>query len=147
MTKKLTSLMVCAVLLLSMTALFGCGKEKAADVSIELGSSDIYDELTRQEAIEVIRDEIAHWDGVELHKIAYMGDEAVTDENLAWMNELGQANGRPEFAEVIGFTADYHTPKDEEKAGAWEPDTEMTDWQFWLARPEGGDWEIVTNGY
>ena len=147
MKKRTTSLLLCALLLLSMAALFGCGKEEAADLSIELGSSEIYDEIARQEAVEAIVDEVAHWDGCELHRVAYVGDEAVTADNLAWLNEIGQANGRPEYAEMIEFVADYHTPKDAEAAGAWEPDTEMTDWQFWLARPEGGDWEVVTNGY
>jgi D-alanyl-D-alanine carboxypeptidase len=124
----------------------GCGKS-GADVVIDLGSSDIYDEQVRQDAISVVRDEIARWDGVELHKVAYLGDECASADNLKWMNDIGQANNMPKFVEVIAFTTDYHTPKDAETAGAWEPDTEMTDWQFWLARPEGGDWQIVTNGY
>jgi len=135
-----------AVLIMTLAFAAGCGKQEAG-VAIDLGSSDIYDEQVRQEAIEVIRDEIAHWDGVELHKVTYMGDECASADNLAWMNDIGKANNMPEFVEVIGFRTDYHTPKDAETAGAWEPDTEMTDWEFWLARPEGGDWQIVTNGY
>lgn len=31
--------------------------------------------------------------------------------------------------------------------GAWEPDQEYTDYQWWLARAEDGDWEIVSWGY
>jgi len=31
--------------------------------------------------------------------------------------------------------------------GAWEADKEYTDWQWWLAREEGGDWELLTWGY
>ena len=146
MNKRLTALALCALMICTMVSLFGCGKQEVG-VNIDLGYSDIYDETVRQEAIEVVREEIARWDGVELHKVAYAGDEAVTADNLKWMNEIGQANGKPEYKEVIELTADYHTPKDAETAGAWEPDTEMTDWQFWLARPEGGDWEIVTSGY
>ena len=126
MKKRFTSLMLVTLLILSMAALFGCGKQEAG-VAIDLGSSDIYDEEVRQAAVQVIQEEIAQWDGCELHKIAYMGDQEVTADNLKWMNELGQANGMGPYKEVIAFTADYHTPKDAETAGAWEPDTEMTD--------------------
>lgn len=144
--KTLPILLLTALMALTMVFAGGCGSDDAG-VEINLGSSDIYDEQVRQDAVQVIREEIAKWEGCELHKVTYMGDESASEENLAWMNDIGHATGTGPYVEVIGFTADYHTPKEGEFAGAWEPDTEMTDWQFWLARPEGGDWEIVTNGY
>ena len=30
---------------------------------------------------------------------------------------------------------------------AWEADTEYNDYQWWLARTDGGDWEVVSRGY
>ena len=41
--------------------------------------------------------------------------------------------------------SDFHSPV--EAGGAWEPDTEYTDWQWWLARSDGGKWKLLTWGY
>jgi len=34
-----------------------------------------------------------------------------------------------------------------EGGGAWEPDYEYSDWQWWLARTDGGEWQLITWGY
>ena len=47
--------------------------------------------------------------------------------------------------QVAEFLTDFHSPV--EGGGAWEPDTEMKDWQWWLAREEGQGWLLVTFGY
>ena len=49
------------------------------------------------------------------------------------------------YAECICFLSDFHSPK--KASGAWEKDKEYEDWQWWLARTEGGEWELVTWGY
>lgn len=41
---------------------------------------------------------------------------------------------------------DFHSPV-EEGPYAWTPDYEYKDYQWWLGRTEGGDWEIVSYGY
>jgi D-alanyl-D-alanine carboxypeptidase len=46
---------------------------------------------------------------------------------------------------VISFYTDFHSPV--EGGGAWEPDTEYNDDEWWLARTEGGAWELLTWGY
>ena len=64
------------------------------------------------------------------------------------MNELEEADDagkREDFTQCIMFTGSFHTPK--YNAGAWNPDEEYTDWQWWLARPEGGQWKLMTSGY
>ena len=43
------------------------------------------------------------------------------------------------------FLGDLHSPVT--NAGAWEPDTEYTDYQWWLGRTEDGSWDIVSTGY
>ena len=43
------------------------------------------------EAIEVIIGEFSTWEGCELHSIAYSSDEFCNDSNIAWMNELEEA--------------------------------------------------------
>ena len=48
-----------------------------------------------------------------------------------------------------GFQGMWYFPLDYPDAGpyAWEPDTEYTDYQWWLALTEKGEWEIVSFGY
>ncbi len=31
--------------------------------------------------------------------------------------------------------------------GAWEADKEYEDYEWWLARTDGGEWELKTSGY
>ena len=93
------------------------------------------------EAEAVIHEEFDSW-GCELHSLAYAGDDCCTEENLAWMNSLGDGES---FTQCIEFLSDFSSPED--AAGAWEPDSEYTDWQWWLARADGGDWQLLTWGY
>ena len=46
---------------------------------------------------------------------------------------------------MIEFLTDFHSPV--EGGGAWEPDTEYTDYQWWLAREADGGWELLSWGY
>jgi D-alanyl-D-alanine carboxypeptidase len=84
----------------------------------------------------------AAFDGCELHSIRYAGDACNSAENVQWMNELDEGKG---YTQVCELLSDFHSPV--EQVGAWEPDTEYTDWQWWLARTEGGGWELLTWGY
>ena len=66
------------------------------------------------EAIEVIIGEFSTWVGCELHSIAYSSDEFCNDSNIAWMNELEEADDagkREDFTQCIMFTGSFHTPK------------------------------------
>ena len=66
-----------------------------------------------------------------------------SEENLAWLNSLVEGG---EFTQAAEFLMDFHSPV-EDGPYAWEPDTEYTDYQWWLARTENGDWEIVSCVY
>ncbi len=77
-----------------------------------------------------------------MHAIRFAGDECNSSENVSWMNSLGDGQT---FSQGIEFVSEFHSPA--EGGGAWEPDTEYTGWQWWLARPEGGSWELMTWGY
>ena len=115
---------------------------KAPDVTIDLGKSEIFTEEDLSEAIVQIKCAFASWEGCELHSIRYSGDENCTEENLRWLNEL---NGDGNYTQVAEFLMNLHSPK--EQFGAWEADTEYTDYEWWLARGEDSGWEIVTQGY
>jgi D-alanyl-D-alanine carboxypeptidase len=45
----------------------------------------------------------------------------------------------------VEFLTDFHSPVEAE--GAWEPDHEYKDYQWWLGRTDDGGWEVVTWGY
>ena len=112
------------------------------EVSYDYGDSKLYTEEELKEAAIQVKCEFATFAGCELHSLRYAGDECNTKENLDWLNSLSE--GR-KFVQVAEFLTDFHSPV--EGGGAWEPDKEMKDWQWWLAREEGQGWLLVSNGY
>ncbi len=136
-------------ILLLITVLCGsaaCAKKQKTEVSIDYGNSALYSKEDMDAAIAVIRKEFDTWDGCELHSISYGSDDACNAENIRWMNELEAANDAQEtFSQCILFKSDFHSPKN--GGGAWNADQEYTDWQWWLARSEGGSWKLMTWGY
>lgn len=112
------------------------------EVSIDYGTSGIYSEDERNSAIEIIRETFDTWDGCVLHSITYAGDDCTDAENLEWLNSMNEGQN---YTQCIEFLSDFHSPV--ENAGAWEPDTEYTDYQWWLARTDSGEWELLSYGY
>lgn len=103
--------------------------------------SDIYTEEDVGKAADLVEKEVATWDGIELIALKYAGDECDSAENIQWLSELKEV----EYAQVLEFLADIHTTPD--CLGSLEPDTDYSDYEFWLGRTEGGEWEFVTFGY
>ena len=110
-------------------------------VKLDYGTSALYTQADREAAVAVIRAEFDTWQGCELHSITYMGDACNSPENLAWMRRLG---GK-EYTQCIAFVSNFHTPR--LNAGAWNPDEEYRGWTWYLARVDGGAWELLTNGF
>ena len=119
------------------------GAAKDTDVELDYGQSEVYDKETLDEAFVQVKCDFAAWEGCELHKLVYAGDDAVTDENLKWVNEL---EGGGNYVKVMEITGEFHSPKDVEGT-AWEPDQEYKDYQWWLACDEEGSWSVVSTGY
>ena len=169
MKKKIILLSICGIIACGMFA--GCGNKEAKvemetekvsvstsafsgeqdksgeinkDVKIDLGNSELYSEEELNEAIDKIQSEFAGWaeDGCVLNNIRYAGDDANNEENLKWLNSLDE---EANFIEVAEFLADFHSPK--EAVGAWEADHDYKDYQWWLAREDGGEWQLLTWGY
>ena len=129
----------------SILGLIGCGK-KVPEVRIDYGTSSIYTQKDMNAAIELIKKEFDTWNGCELHSISYSSDDECSESNIAWMNELEAANDEKKiFTQCIMFKSDFHSPK--KGGGAWNADDEYTDWQWWLARTDGGQWKLMTWGY
>lgn len=124
-------------------SLVGCGSVK--DLRIDYGTSEIYSQEDMEAAIKVILKEFDSWDGCDMHFITYGGDDLCNEENIEWMNDLKKNHDEGEvFTQCIEFTSNFHSPKD--GGEGWNPDSEYTDWQWWLARSEGGKWKLMTWG-
>lgn len=138
------ALLLLAILMLA-AACAACGGTR--DVSIDYGASELYTQEDMDAAIALIEKEFKGWQGCELHSVSYAGDECQSADNVEWMNQLkeGQDISGPEYTQVIEFISDFHSPKS--NAGAWNPDQEYTGWQWWLARSDGGKWQLLTWGY
>lgn len=119
---------------------------ESADLIIEYGNSQLYTMEDMDAAMDVIQDEFSTWKGCEMHSIRYSSDDCNSEENLKWVNGLKEGKN---YTQCIQFLTDFHSPVEEEdlKETAWEPDTEYKDYQWTLARAQGGDWELVTMGY
>ena len=153
--KKTIALLLAAMMLFALCA---CGaKEEAAPAgseaaeaaqTVDYGTSELYTTEDMDAAIALIRDQIGQWEGVELQNVRYAGDEAVTEENLAWLNSLEGADSENPFTQVIEFVTDFHVSADiDQTVLTLEPDTDYTDYQWWLARTEGGEWQLMSMGY
>ena len=141
--KKLISVIIAVI---SILQLAGCGSKTAPEATIDYGHSEIYSQEDMDSAIRLIKEEFSKWDGCELHKIAYSSDDECNADNISWMNDLEEADDAKEtFTQCIMFTSEFHSPK--KGGGSWNPDQEYTGWQWWLARSDGGQWNLMTWGY
>ena len=126
-----------------------CGIVCAQDTSVILkyGESELFTKEDMDAAFEAVMAEFAGWEGCVLHSVTYAGDEWNDPAAVKWLNQLKaekQAEG-PEYTECIMFLSSFHSPAD--GGGAWRPDDEYTVWQWWLGRPAGGDWQLMSWGY
>ena len=145
-TGTMRKLIAVLITVVCIVLLAGCGAKSSPEVAIDYGNSSIYSKEDMDSAIQMIKKEFDTWDGCELHSITYGTDEECNDENIKWMNELEEANDAKEtFTQCIMFKSNFHSPK--EGGGAWNADEEYTDWQWWLARSDGGQWKLMSWGY
>ena len=125
-----------------MTLEVWLGKAADPEVTVDCGESELYTAEDLAAAVIRIKCEFAAWEGCELHSLRYAGDACCTAEEIEWANSLVEDGAYTQIAE---FLMDFHSPA--EAYGAWEPDREYTDWQWWLARTEDGGWDIISWGY
>jgi D-alanyl-D-alanine carboxypeptidase len=114
------------------------------EVEYEFGDSALFSEEDINAAVALIEAEFATWEGCEMKSLFYTSDEECNEENIAWMNSLADEGAEP-FTQCIKFVSNLHTAKD--AGGAWEPDTDYNDYEWWLARTEGGEWQLMSWGY
>ena len=134
---------LCTLLALVVLALgYGFGSWYAP-VDKDIGS-DVYTEAEMDAAVDAIMAE-SFWD--EMHArvldIHYIGDEQSE-------NYLASVQGRfPDsgYTECAVFNTDFRSAFLAKNAAPLEPREVYTDYQWVLARADGGSWEVVTSGY
>ena len=92
----------------------------------------------------VIRNEVENrWDvKIESLEVAYAGDE-ISSANLEYCQSFNA-----EATECAVFTSSFHIPEqDTVMAGAFEPNTDITGWSWYLGKNAAGEWEILSNGF
>ena len=113
--------------------------------SISNGKRKVYSKEEIDSAIEIIKKQFASFEGCELHSLSYMPDEECNNaDNIEWMNDLRTDDNKEAFTQCIAFESSFRSPK--KGGGAWEANEEYT-WSWWLARSEGGEWNLMTWGY
>ena len=132
--KKFLASFLAAVILLTCT--------QAAALKINYGASEIYTQAEMKDAVKIIKKQFGEWKGCKLKNIRYAGDAANNAENLKWLQSL-----RPQenFTQCIEFFSDFYVGK--KTNTTFNPNSNYKDWQWWLARSEGGNWQLVTFGY
>ena len=119
-----------------------------ADCEVDYGTSKLYTEADMDSALDAVLEEFRNWDGCELKRFAFAGDDTCGTEELAYANSLRSERPK-EFTQAIVFKTDFHSPSGEKAEGtAWEPDSDYQDWEWHLARTDAdGAWVLLTWGY
>ncbi len=136
--------LVCGILLSTFgKEIYSCGfSNNISNTDVNLGNSNIYDESDLQSAANVILDEIGSWDSVKkVYDITYCGDELSVD-NLDYCNMLGDMH----YTQCVVFESSFKSA-DSRHSGGFNPNSQYTDWQWYLAKTDDGEWVLLTWGY
>ena len=83
---------------------------------------------------------------VENIKLAYMGDEKANEE-LEYCKTFEEKEWL-KVDECVVFESEFFIPEqDAQMAWAFEPNTTLTGYQWYLGRTKGWEWKILTMGY
>ena len=108
--------------------------------SIDYGSSEIYSREDMDDAIKLIKDQFYSWEGCKLYSIYYT-DDSFCQREIEYVNTL--ADEGVTYTECIVFRTRFRSPVF--GGGAWNANFEY-DWSWYLARTEGGEWDLLTWG-
>lgn len=136
--KKRRLLTIAVSVVLTVILIFTCINLWPA--SIDYGSSEIYSREDMNNAIALIKDKFYSWEGCKLYSIYYT-DDSFCQRELDYVNTLA-ADGVA-YTECIVFRTRFRSPIF--GGGAWNANFEY-DWSWYLARTEGGEWDLLTWG-
>ena len=131
--KKIFSLFLILSLIFSLTS---CGTLNFVD--IEEFSSEIYTDRDITSAMEVVLEDFQGKNDRILLSLSYIGDSKISD-----YRDWADRNGTDE---VIVFLTDYYVSLFSDTP-TQNTASEYENWKFILVRTNGGEWEIVDQGY
>lgn len=131
-------LFACALLCLLVLCVSGCGENEENLTVIDI-DSEIYSQEDYLAAVQAVKTGFRDFQGCTLTEISYAGDETVQKEQ-AYI--LGSGDYDEGIVLLSSFTVDEHGGD-----GSLEPNSTYTRWGWYLARKNGGKWNIVTCGY
>lgn len=107
---------------------------------ITYGPSELYTEEEMENAVALIDRTFSSWKGCRLFTIDYAGDE-LCERELDYCNTLAPEDVT--YADCIVFYMEFRSPIF--GGGAWNAG-QRYHWSWYLARAEGGAWELLTWG-
>ena len=131
--KKLILLILLCTLTLSLSS---CGTLNFVD--IEEFSSNVYTTQDITSAMELVLEEFQGKKDRILLNLSYIGDSEISD-----YKDWADRNGADE---VIVFLTDYYVSFFSDTP-TQNTASEYENWKFILVRTQGGEWEIVDQGY
>lgn len=142
MKKKFCIIMILTVIL-AVVFSFGAisGYIHSIPVSVDYGYSELYYEYEMYPAIEIIKDKINSMHGCKLYFLSYKGDD-YSISRLDYCNSLNH-DGEP-FTECIVFDSCFCSPI--WGGGGFEKNA-LYYWEWYLARTENDQWQLLTWGY
>lgn len=124
--------------LLTLCLIFACVRLWPSN--IDYGSSQIYSRQDMDEAVRLIQKQFNKWRGCKLYSISYT-DDAFCQRELDYCNSL--ADDGITYTQCIVFRTRFRSPVF--GGGGWNANF-VYNWSWYLARTDGGDWELLTWG-
>ncbi len=131
--KRIISLLILCPLLLSLTS---CGTLNFVD--IEEFSSEVYTANDITSAMELVLEQFHGRTDTILLKLSYIGDE--------WLDDYRDWADRNNADDVIVILTDYYISFFSDNP-IMNTGFKYEDYNYILVRSEGGEWEIVDQGY
>lgn len=118
-------------------------QEISDDYVVDYWTSEIFSQEDLASAVDAIMANFNSWEvKCEMKKIAYRWDEKSNAE-LDYCKELSA-----DTEQCAVFISDFHVPDvDQEMAWAFEPNKDILDWQWFVAKSSDGTWNVITYGY
>ena len=138
MVKRKRVMAIILAVVFTLTAVLACINLWPA--SVDYGNSEVYSRQDMDEALKLIKERFYSWDGCKLYSISYAGDD-FCERELDYCNSL--ADDGITYTECIVFRMRFRSPIF--GGGAWNPNFEY-DWSWYLARTDGGEWNLLTWG-
>ena len=109
---------------------------------VEETTSETFSEEELNAARSAIMNAVDEWEvRIESFNVDYAGNET-SASNLEYCQGFN-----PEVEKCAVFTSSFHIPEqDVQMAGAFEPNTDIDGWTWYLGKTADGSWMVLTNG-